>query len=102
MKTIALFVGLILYVQSVPHLNAAVLIATNATWKFSDSGANHGTAWTATGYNDVGWAVGLAELGYGEGDEATVVGFGLDPNNKPITTYFRHAFNVTSPGSFAS
>ena len=37
---------------------------------------------------------GTAELGYGDGDEYTVVSFGPDPNNKYITTYFRHAFNV--------
>ena len=40
------------------------------------------------------WASGPAQLGYGDGDEATVVNFGSDPQNKFITTYFRRAFVV--------
>ena len=40
------------------------------------------------------WSSGAAELGYGDGDEATVVGYGPDAGNKYITTYFRHRFTV--------
>lgn len=99
MKTIVLFVGLILYVQSVPHLNAAVLIATNATWKYLDNGTDQGIAWRSTAYNDSAWAAGPAELGYGEGDEATIVASG-PMTNRYVTTYFRHAFNVVNPASY--
>ena len=51
----------------------------------------------ATAYDDAGWAQGPAQLGYGDGDEATVVSYGPDANNKYPTTYFRHHFNVTDP-----
>ena len=34
------------------------------------------------------------------GDESTVVGYGPDPNNKYITTYFRHTFTVSDPSQF--
>lgn len=50
--------------------------------------------------------VGLSEsgskLGYGDGDEATPIGSGPDPNNRYATTYFRHAFNVADPAVFAA
>ncbi|MEN3324481.1 choice-of-anchor D domain-containing protein [Mariniflexile soesokkakense] len=66
-------------------------------WKYLDDGSDQGTAWYGTGFNDVSWASGNAHLGYGEGDEATTVGFGPDSNNKYPTTYFRKTFYV-SPG----
>ena len=37
-----------------------------------------------------------AELGYGDGDEATIIDFGGDPNNKYTTTYFRRDFTVAN------
>jgi hypothetical protein len=46
------------------------------------------------------WSSGAAELGYGDGDEATVVGFGGDPANRFTTTYFRNTFHVSDPSSF--
>ena len=54
------------------------------------------TAWIAAGFNDSAWASGPAQLGYGDGDETTVVSYGPDANNKYITTYFRRAFLVTN------
>jgi hypothetical protein len=41
-------------------------------------------------------------LGYGDGDEATVVSFGGDANNKFITTYFRHSFVVPDPSGYTN
>jgi len=59
------------------------------SWKYLDDGSNQGTAWRTPGFNDSSWAEGNAELGYGDGDEATVVSYGPSSNNKYITTYFR-------------
>src|SRR5262249_10931265 len=56
-------------------------------------GADLGAAWRSNSYSSpTRWATGPAQFGYGEGDEATTVGFGNDPNNKYITTYFRRSF----------
>lgn len=44
--------------------------------------------------------MGPAQLGYGDGDEATVVYYGPDDENKFVTTYFRHWFYVGDPGSY--
>src|SRR6185503_7847470 len=49
-----------------------------------------------------GWSSGPAQLGYGDGDEATVVSFGPDPMNKFITTYFRHKFFIEDPAVWVS
>jgi calcineurin-like phosphoesterase family protein/purple acid phosphatase-like protein len=77
------------------------LIADGADWTYLDDGSDQGTAWRETAFDDSTWAVGPAQLGYGDGDEATVVSFGPDAGNKFITTYFRHTFTVADPGAIA-
>lgn len=76
---------------------AATLVAPGATWSYNDTGTDLGTAWRAPDYDDSGWAEGPAELGYGDGDEATVLSYGSDPNNKFPCYYFRHRFPVADP-----
>jgi Calcineurin-like phosphoesterase/Bacterial Ig-like domain/Purple acid Phosphatase, N-terminal domain len=78
------------------------LIAYGSSWKYLDDGSNQGTAWSSTAFNDAGWASGNAQLGYGDGDEATIVNFGPDANAKFITTYFRKSVNIASPQAFTS
>ena len=51
-------------------------------------------------YNDSGWLDGPGQLGYGDGDEWTVVEYGGNPNLKYATTYFRTSFEVTDPSRF--
>ncbi|MGH9656968.1 MAG: metallophosphoesterase family protein, partial [Bryobacteraceae bacterium] len=75
------------------------LIPTTAVWRYLDNGTNQGTAWRATAFNDAAWKTGPAQLGYGDGDEATVVSYGNNANKKHITTYFRHAFSVSNPAA---
>lgn len=86
---------------AVPTPNTTTLIAQGAQWKYLDNGSDQGTAWRANGFDDSAWASGSAELGYGDGDEATVVGYGPDPNNKYVTTYFRKTFNAADKSSFS-
>ncbi len=71
-----------------------------ARWRYLDNGSDQGTAWSGTNFNDSAWAQGRAQLGYGDGDESTTVGYGPDPNNRYITTYFRHTF--TNIANFTS
>ena len=72
-----------------------------AAWKYRDTGSNQGTAWRATGFNDAAWASGPAELGYGDGDEATVVSYGPNASAKYITTYFRKTLTIPDVLAFA-
>ncbi len=70
----------------------SILIDKTQDWKYSDSGTDLGSGWTNSGYNDSSWKSGLAELGYGDGDENTTLNFGGDTGNRFITTYFRKSF----------
>jgi hypothetical protein len=78
------------------------LIPQNATWNYLDTGVDPGSTWTAAGFNDAAWKSGPAELGYGDNDEATTVGYGGVPTSKFITTWFRKSFNVVNPATFGS
>ncbi len=82
---------------------STILIPTGSSWKYLDDGSDQGTAWQQqTGFDDSGWASGPAQLGYGDGDEATVVSYGGDSGNKYITYYFRHSFDVEDASIFES
>jgi PA14 domain-containing protein/CotH protein/Big-like domain-containing protein/chitobiase/beta-hexosaminidase-like protein/lamin tail-like protein/Ig-like domain-containing protein len=78
------------------------LIATGSVWRYRDTGEDLAAAWTALGFNDTGWSNGPAQLGYGDGDERTIVSFGPNAGAKYITTYFRRSFNVDVPSSCSS
>jgi len=89
-----------------------LLIGSGAIWRYLDDGSDQGgpgdgTDWFAhPDYDDSGWASGPAELGYGDSangrPEATVVGYGGEPGNKYITTYFRHTFDAPDASRFSS
>jgi hypothetical protein len=70
------------------------LISTGAVWKYLDLGVDPGLTWRANGFDDSSWSSGPAQLGYGDGDEQTVVSFGPNSSQKYPTTYFRTAFNA--------
>jgi hypothetical protein len=80
----------------------ASLVATGSVWKYLDNGTDQGTAWRATNFtSDSAWAFGPGQLGYGDGDEATVVNGGPSTNHF-ITTYFRRRFPVSNPSTFTN
>lgn len=78
-----------------------LLVPTGSAWKYLDNGSDQGTAWRAAAFNDASWASGPAQLGYGDGDEATTVSFGPNASAKYVTTYFRRSFTVADPAAFA-
>ncbi|MBX7126563.1 MAG: CotH kinase family protein [Cyclobacteriaceae bacterium] len=75
-------------------------IAAGASWKYFDGGQLPAADWFTTSFDDTSWNSGAAELGYGDGDEKTVVNFGPDANNKFPTTYFRYSFDVSDTTGF--
>lgn len=72
------------------------LVSTGAVWRYLDDGSSPNEAWRLATFNDASWASGRAQLGYGDGDEATTNRFGPDAANKHITTYYRHSFSAPS------
>ncbi len=81
-------------------ISQSVIIPYGSAWKYLDNGTNQGTGWASSSFSDAAWATGTAELGYGDGDEATVVKFGANSTNKYITTYFRRTINVPDTSLF--
>src|SRR4030095_8647464 len=55
-----------------------------------------------TTFSDAAWASGNAQLGYGDGDETTVVSYGSNANDKYVTTYFRKTISIGNPLAFSS
>lgn len=71
-------------------------ITLGSSWAYRDTGTDLGTAWRAEGYDDAAWARGNAQLGYGDGDESTVVSFGPSATQKYVTTYFRRTVDLAA------
>ncbi|MFA7419627.1 MAG: CotH kinase family protein [Melioribacteraceae bacterium] len=78
------------------------LIPSSSEWKYYDHGVDLKTSWYQSGYDDSKWLSGNAQLGYGDSDETTVVGYGPNSSNRYITTYFRKTFSITDKSSIAS
>jgi hypothetical protein len=110
------FKGLPYTVQAVPETGYAFshwniqkrqssqvsLVDRAGAWKYFDQGSEPAPDWATSTYNDSTWPEGPAELGYGEGDEQTVVSYGGDGVNKYITTYFRKTIEVADTTDFTS
>ncbi len=83
----------------VPPSGVLPLVAAGAAWRYFATNSAPAGAWASPGYNDAGWSNGPAQFGYGDGDEATVIPFGSDANNKWITSYYRRTFTVADPAA---
>jgi hypothetical protein len=103
--------GDVTHTFSVPETNATlavtfrpptILVATNARWRYLVTPSAPAATWKSIVFPDEAWPSGPAQLGFGDGDEATAIGSGPDPNNRYTTTYFRHAFNVVDPSVFGA
>ena len=96
----------LLLLLSAIFINAAIsqtsIFAYGSSWKYLDNGTDQGTAWAAASFDDAAWLSGNGQLGYGDGDEATILSYGADINNKYVTTYFRKTINITNPAAFSS
>ena len=73
------------------------LIPTGGIWRYLDTGFDQGSSWRNGNFNDAAWSSGAGALGYGIGGETTTHGYGPNPNNKFITTYFRRAVYIPDP-----
>ena len=68
----------------------------NSSWNFYDKASAPNSNWKNTNYDDSTWDSGDAELGFGDGDESTVLDYGGDSKNKTISYYFRKDFFLNS------
>lgn len=86
---------------SPPAMQASTLVPLGSTWRYRDTGIAPGSTWTSLSFDDSTWTQGAAQLGYGDGDESTVVQSG-PAGNAHITTWFRKSFHVPDPTQFAA
>jgi hypothetical protein len=72
-----------------------VALDASSAWRFQATGTDLGAAstWAAPGFDDSTWATGAGHLGFGDGDENTIVNGGPAGARFP-TVYFRTTFNV--------
>ncbi|MFT6865613.1 MAG: hypothetical protein ACJA08_000436 [Cyclobacteriaceae bacterium] len=78
------------------ELSKSTIIPKGSNWYYLDDGSNQGTSWSASDFDDSSWNSGQAQLGYGDGDETTLINYGSNSSAKYITTYLRHNFNLTT------
>jgi len=80
---------------------SSTFIAAGADWRYRDDGPSLGAGWRRLNHDDSDWKRGPAQLGYGEGDEATVINDG--PNkDRHITSYFRRTFTIADLQSIST
>lgn len=78
-------------------VGTVTIVGVGAHWKFHDTGTDPGSDWRSVNYNDAGWASGPGQLGFGDGDEITLV----NTNRTRVTTYFRRAFTLAGTDEFS-
>src|SRR5687768_9604619 len=67
-----------------------IVVPAGRTWDYYHAERAPETNWNKIVYHPAIWSRGPAQLGYGDGDEQTVVTSEAAP--RPVTTYFRHSF----------
>jgi hypothetical protein len=95
--------------------SSTILVPAGSSWRWFTDGVGLGssavvegapgwseTNWKHPNYSDTAWKAGPAQLGYGEGDEATPIPFGPNASQKWVTAYFRHRFTVVSTNGLVS
>ncbi|MEZ5380216.1 MAG: delta-60 repeat domain-containing protein [Microthrixaceae bacterium] len=86
-------------VEYVAPAQETELMATGATWDVTTDPAQAPNGWQAPAFVPNGWGQGPAELGFGDGDEATVIHTG-NSAPFPMTAYFRTTLNIPDPSQF--
>ena len=76
--------------------NESIGIAFGENWNYYDEGNEPAGTWEDTNYDDSAWLGGIAQLGYGDNDEATVI------SDATLTGYFRNSFNIDDPSLYAN
>jgi len=59
-------------------VSTETFVPAGSTWRYWDNGTEPVGAWKSLGFDDTTWDTGRAQLGYGDGDEATLISYGPD------------------------
>ncbi len=88
--------------QSGIQFEDTVVLDLGQGWKYfkgtqeptPGSTGNPTTDWTQVGFNDANWFNGATGIGYGDGDDATVLS---DMQNRYMSVYLRRTFTINDP-----
>ncbi|MFQ5713407.1 MAG: fibronectin type III domain-containing protein [Candidatus Scalinduaceae bacterium] len=83
---------------SSPKINANVIDIVD-NWKYFKGFSNPGAGWSNISFDDSGWLAGPTGIGFGDGDDATVL---TDMQYYYTTVYARKAFNVSDTAAVVS
>jgi galactose oxidase len=75
-----------------------IAVPFGSFWRFDDRNIDPGPSWTSASFNDSAWREGPGQLGYGDGDEHTVL---VRPATAQPSIYFRKKVALTSAPSAA-
>jgi len=84
---------------TVPAPAPVVVVQHGDVWKYDDRNVDPGPSWMNAAFDDAAWKSGPSQLGYGDGDEATVLQH-LSPAQP--TVYFRKKVTLAKAVSAAS
>ncbi len=68
------------------------IIATGDSWNYFKGTSNPGVGWDAVSFDDSGWLAGTTGIGFGDGDDATVLS---DMQGSYRTVYARKTFSLS-------
>ncbi|NND03259.1 MAG: fibronectin type III domain-containing protein, partial [Acidimicrobiia bacterium] len=84
--------------ETEPYFVRRTAVAAGSHWRFLDDGSDQAGAWRERTFDARQWPRGEAELGYGDGDEVTIIDGGPG-NDRHIATYFRRKFRIADVGA---
>ncbi|MBL9136042.1 MAG: PKD domain-containing protein [Verrucomicrobiales bacterium] len=76
-----------------------LFVSRGSSWRYLESRETPPVSWNQSPFDDSDWPEGPARLGYGEDGEFTVLPLAAAATSKPITTWFRHRFDVRDAAS---
>ena len=82
--------------SSVPSLNtsSSLPIKVGDQWRYFKGTQEPPSDWKTVGFDDSDWLVGATGIGYGDGDDATILD---DMQDSYLSLYARYAFEVADP-----
>ncbi len=81
-------------VESGVKVHDEVLIDLGEEWRYFKGRSEPGAEWAHPGFSVRTWVTGPTGLGYGDGDDATVLD---DMRNNYTSVYLRHGFQIDDP-----
>ena len=75
-------------------LQQITIVNLGGDWRYYDKATAPNRDWAKSSFDDNNWKIGQGLLGYGNGNEATEISYGTNPDRKNITAYFRQTFEL--------